>query len=117
MLVHNAGKEYPFVRYGSKLEADRSKLRNGLDLDSTKNGKFKNVGEPGAVNPNKLGSKNKIDFSHKIEFRLRPGARDWLKKNEVPEVPGHGGKTWQIRGDLVDEFNRLFVESVKVTPR
>ncbi|RLS29815.1 MAG: hypothetical protein DWH78_14735 [Planctomycetota bacterium] len=117
VLVHNAGKEYPFVRYGSKLEADRSKLRNGLDLDSTKNGKFKNVGEPGAVNPNKLGSKNKIDFSHKIEFRLRPGARDWLKKNEVPEVPGHGGKTWQIRGDLVDEFNRLFVESVKVTPR
>ena len=117
VLVHNAGKEYPFVRYGSKLEADRSKLRNGLDLDSTKNGKFKNVGDPGAVNPNKLGAKNKTDFSHKMEFSLRPGARDWLRRKGLEPPLGHGPNTWQIPANLVDEFNRLFVESVKVTPR
>jgi hypothetical protein len=30
--------------------------------------KFKNVEDPGAVNPKQAGPKNKTDFSHKMEF-------------------------------------------------
>lgn len=78
---------------------------------------FKNVGDPGAVNPKRLGPKNKTDFSHKMEFNLRPGARDWLRSKGLEPPLGHGPNTWKIPAELVDEFNRLFVESVKVTPR
>ncbi len=115
VLVHNAGKEYPLVRYGSELEAKRS--GRGLHIDKSKNGQFKNVADPGVVNPKKLGPKNATDFSHRMEFQLRPGAREWLRSKGVKIVPGHGGASYQIPTDLVHEFNRLFVESVKVTPR
>ena len=116
--VHNAKcNEKPFIRYASELEATRSKAVNGLHVDPSLNGKFKNVGGVGEVDPAKLGKKNKTDFSHKITIELRDGAREWLRKKRVIIPEGHNPDTWKIPVELVDEFNDLFVKSIKVTPR
>lgn len=110
LLVHN---ECPFERFMSADEYAASISRQGLDVNPIFNGKFKNVADAGSLDPKTLGSKWKKFFSNKATFELNDGARDWLMANGVKPQLGHDRNTWQIPAHLVDQFNDLFVSSVR----
>lgn len=107
--MHN---ECEFERFVSALEAERSIVLQGLHVDKTFNGKWKNIADAGTFDPRTLGRKHKKVFGHKITIRVRDGARAWLKERGVIPPLGHDSSTWSIPSELIDEFNKLFVISV-----
>jgi hypothetical protein len=112
LLAHNTCR---IERYGSALEASRSVDIQGLHVDPDWNGKFKNVGEFGTVDPSKLGRKNRTDFSHRIVIELKEGGIDFLRKNFGRPL-GHE-EAYKIPASMVEEFNRRFVRRVTAEPR
>src|SRR5262249_8535412 len=70
------------------------------------------IGDPGTVNPDKLGKKK--NYTHKMDIEAEPGTRAWLKKFETKKSTQPG--RYEIPHDRIDEFNSK-LRSIQSSPR
>jgi hypothetical protein len=112
VLVHNGKpKEEKFERYGNKTEATEAARTNSLAPKPGHSGE-KWIGEPGTVDPRKLGKPQ--NYTHKMEITAKPGTREWLKQFESKPTnePGRYG----VPAKQLPELNERII-NVESKPR
>jgi RHS repeat-associated protein len=95
-----------FERYVSEAEAQQILKTGKLEPRVSPKGNIdkspKRVGEPGTIDPSKLGSRK--SYSYKVTIKTKPGTSDWVQKNAV-EIEGEPGRYEIPQGKALDFFN------------